>query len=184
MVLHSEFGYFLNLAEHAAYSTFKGHVPRVPDVTVPGDHVGGTEISFLHLAANRFLSRWVQFFGFEFLCEYFSYITSLHSITSRADVSVVSPEIAWASLHKSIPWYRHLYALPFLSLYPVLAYAYFVKYDTWLVSEEWTFLACVSLGAGHALSFLVTRWSTGAKAWVTAKKVNCLEILLSYRLIF
>jgi len=56
----------------------------------------------------------------------------------------------------------------------VLAYAYFVKYDTWLVSEEWTFLACVSLGAGHALSFLVTRWSTGAKAWVTANKVNTL----------
>ena len=31
-------------------------------------------------------------------------------------------------------------------LYPLLAYAYFVKYVNCLKSEEWTFLACVSLG--------------------------------------
>ncbi|KAJ7853494.1 hypothetical protein B0H14DRAFT_2758132 [Mycena olivaceomarginata] len=29
----------------------------------------------------------------------------------------------------------HLYAAPFLSLYPLLAYAYYVKYDEWIVSE-------------------------------------------------
>jgi len=90
-------------------------------------------------------------------------------------VSVESSEIARASLHRSIPWHWHLYGIPFLALYPVLAYAYFVKYDTWLVSEEWTFLACVTLGAGHALSFLVTRWSTGARAWITTRKAHSLE---------
>ncbi|KAH6904318.1 cation-transporting ATPase [Coprinopsis sp. MPI-PUGE-AT-0042] len=74
-----------------------------------------------------------------------------------ASVTVHSPEIERASLHISVPWHKHLYALPFLSLYPLLAYAYFVKYDQWLVSEEWTFLACVSLGAG-------------ARAWITTKK--------------
>jgi cation-transporting ATPase 13A1 len=74
-------------------------------------------------------------------------------------------------LHVAIPWYIHLYTLPFLSLYPLLAYAYYVKYDEWLVSEEWTFLACVVLGAGHALSFLVTKWNAGARAWITTKKV-------------
>ena len=31
-------------------------------------------------------------------------------------------------------------------LYPLLAYAYFIKYVNCLKSEEWTFLACVSLG--------------------------------------
>ena len=31
-------------------------------------------------------------------------------------------------------------------LYPLLAYAYSVKYVNCLKSEEWTFLACVSLG--------------------------------------
>jgi cation-transporting ATPase 13A1 len=40
-----------------------------------------------------------------------------------------------------------------------------------LRSEEWTFLACVLLGAGHALSFLVTRWSAKAKAWITTREV-------------
>ncbi|TFK24085.1 endoplasmic reticulum Ca-transporting P-type ATPase [Coprinopsis marcescibilis] len=90
-------------------------------------------------------------------------------------VNVESPEIERASLHVSIPWHNHLYGLPFLSLYPVLAYAYFEKYDTWLVSEEWTFLACMVLGAGHALSFLVTKWNAGARAWITTRKAASLE---------
>ncbi|OAX38565.1 hypothetical protein K503DRAFT_151206 [Rhizopogon vinicolor AM-OR11-026] len=92
-----------------------------------------------------------------------------------ASVAVQSNEIAKASLHVALPWYTHLYTIPFLSLYPLLAYAYYVKYDDWLKSEEWTFLACVSLGAGHALSFLVTRWSAGAKAWVTTRKARSIE---------
>ena len=95
----------------------------------------------------------------------------------RSSVKVVSSEIAGASLHIGLPWYTHLYTVPFLSLYPVLAYAYFIKYDDWLQSEEWTFLACVSLGLGHALSFLFTRWNTGAKAWITTRKVCSVHIL-------
>ncbi|KIK63938.1 hypothetical protein GYMLUDRAFT_40148 [Collybiopsis luxurians FD-317 M1] len=90
-------------------------------------------------------------------------------------VTVDSSEISRASLHRSLPWYTYLYTVPFLCLYPVLAYAYYVKYDQWLVSEEWTFLACVTLGSGHALSFLVTRWSTGAKAWVETSKSRSIE---------
>jgi cation-transporting ATPase 13A1 len=92
-----------------------------------------------------------------------------------ASVKVHSPEISRASLHVALPWYTHLYTIPFLSLYPVLAYAYYVKYDEWLRSEEWTFLACVSLGAGHALSFLLTKWSAGARAWITTRKARSIE---------
>ena len=47
--------------------------------------------------------------------------------------------------------------LPFLSLYPFLAYTHLDKYDDGLKSEEWTFIACLSLGAGHALSLLAAR---------------------------
>jgi hypothetical protein len=86
-------------------------------------------------------------------------------------VAVVSAEIEHASLHVALPWLWRLYALPFLALYPLLAYAYFVQYDAWLASEEWTFLACTSLGLSHALSFLSTRWSAAARAWITTKKV-------------
>ncbi|KDQ23371.1 hypothetical protein PLEOSDRAFT_62301 [Pleurotus ostreatus PC15] len=93
----------------------------------------------------------------------------------RASVKVESNEIQGASLHIAIPWYTHLYGAPFLSLYPLLAYAYFVKYDDWLVSEEWTFVACVSLGVGHALSFLMTKWNSGARAWITTKKAHSIE---------
>lgn len=96
----------------------------------------------------------------------------------RVAVKVESNEIAAASLHRSLPSYTYLYAVPFLSLYPLLAYAYYIKYDDWLQSEEWTFLACVTLGAGHALSFLVTRWSTGARAWVTTRRVSsCTSVI-------
>jgi hypothetical protein len=90
---------------------------------------------------------------------------------SRASVSVVSPEIERASLHVTLPWYKYLYTVPFLSLYPALAYAYFIKYDDWLGSEEWTFLACTTLGVCHALSFLSTRWHAGARAWITTRRV-------------
>ncbi|KAL4072457.1 hypothetical protein V8B97DRAFT_1959372 [Scleroderma yunnanense] len=90
-------------------------------------------------------------------------------------VQVESPEIARATLHVALPWYTHVYTLPFLSLYPLLAYAYYIKYDDWIKSEEWTFLFCVLLGAGHALSFLVTRWNSAAKAWITTRKAASVE---------
>ncbi|CAK5262273.1 unnamed protein product [Mycena citricolor] len=96
-------------------------------------------------------------------------------LTTMVAVSVESTEIARASLHTRLPVIAHLYALPFLSLYPLLAYAYFIKYDTWLVSEEWTFLACVTLGTTHALSFLVTRWSGAARAWVTTNVAQSIQ---------
>ena len=90
-------------------------------------------------------------------------------------VTIDSPEVSRAFLHTRLPWWTHIYTVPFLSLYPLLAYAYFIKYDDWLKSEEWTFLACVSLGAGHALSFLATRWSTAAKAWITCRKAKTIR---------
>ncbi|KAH9475933.1 Manganese-transporting ATPase 4 [Psilocybe cubensis] len=102
-------------------------------------------------------------------------VRELQQSLTMASVSVVSPEIAQASLHISIPWQRHVYAVPFLCLYPLLAYTYFVKYDEWIVSEEWTFVYCVSLGASHALSFLVTRWNAGARAWITTHRAPSLE---------
>ncbi|THU93320.1 cation-transporting ATPase [Dendrothele bispora CBS 962.96] len=101
----------------------------------------------------------------------------------RVAVVVDSPEISRASLHVSIPWYHYIYATPFLCLYPVLGYAYFIKYDQWLVSEEWTFLACITLGVSHALSFLVTRWSAGIRTWVETRKAwspqeaDCIRIV-------
>ncbi|KIP05730.1 hypothetical protein PHLGIDRAFT_30782 [Phlebiopsis gigantea 11061_1 CR5-6] len=100
-----------------------------------------------------------------------------------ASVKVEFNEIAGATLHRALPWYTYLYTVPFLSLYPLFAYAYYVRYDDWIKSEEWTFLACVALGAGHALSFLVTKWSTGAKAWVETRKAASLADADCIRLI-
>ena len=63
----------------------------------------------------------------------------------------------------------------FLSLYLLLAYAYFIKYDDWQKSEGRTFLVCVSLGADHALGFLATRWSTAARAFRTSRSVGSIQ---------
>ncbi|THG99504.1 hypothetical protein EW145_g7255 [Phellinidium pouzarii] len=87
-------------------------------------------------------------------------------------VRIDSGEVKAASLHARLPLWAHIYCVPFATLYPLFAYAYFVRYDDWLRSEEWTFLACVTLGAGHALSFLVTRWSTTARATITCRPAN------------
>ena len=59
----------------------------------------------------------------------------------------------------------------FLSLYPLLA----------------TFLACVSLGTGHALIFLATRWSTAACAFIicggmrSVRDADCIRIVIVER---
>ena len=63
----------------------------------------------------------------------------------------------------------------FLSLYPLLAYAYLVKHLDRLKSKEWTFLACVSLRAGCALSLLATRWNTAARAFRTCRSVGSVQ---------
>ncbi|CAE6501450.1 unnamed protein product [Rhizoctonia solani] len=91
------------------------------------------------------------------------------------DIAVTSPDIVRASIHKSIPLIWHAYALPFLCLWPVLAYAYYKRYDDWIKSEEWSFIFTVGLGASHALSFLSTRWSAGIRAWVTTSSVTSME---------
>ncbi|KAH7338015.1 endoplasmic reticulum Ca-transporting P-type ATPase [Rhizoctonia solani] len=93
----------------------------------------------------------------------------------RPDIAVTSPDIVRASIHKSIPLIWHAYALPFLCLWPVLAYAYYKRYDDWIKSEEWSFIFTVGLGASHALSFLSTRWSAGIRAWVTTSSVSSME---------
>ena len=87
-------------------------------------------------------------------------------------VAVVSDEIADVTLYRRRPLALHLYAAPFLAFYPLLAYAYFVRYDTWIKSEEWTFVYTVTLVTLHALSFLVTRWSVRARAVITAVGVD------------
>ncbi len=89
--------------------------------------------------------------------------------------AVQSPEIASVTLHKRIPTHLHLYVIPFLSLYPIWAYAYYVKYDEWVRSEEWTFVFSVLLVTGHALSFLITKWSIAAKAATTCFRAKSFE---------
>lgn len=105
------------------------------------------------------------------------------TMCTRVSVTVDSPEIARAYLHASIPKWRYHYIQFFLPLYPLLAYAFYFKYDDWIKSEEWTFLFCVGLGAGNALAFLATRWSTAVRAWETYKSVQSIKEADSIRIV-
>jgi hypothetical protein len=57
--------------------------------------------------------------------------TFTNILNYRASVTAQSNEIAKTSLHVTLAWYTHLYNISFLSLYPLLAYAYYRL--SWLV---------------------------------------------------
>ena len=82
--------------------------------------------------------------------------------------AVDSAEIQAISLHRAVPVWFHLYVLPFLVLYPLAGYAYFVRYDDFIADQANTFIGCVVLLGLHALSWLATRWSVSFRAAVTA----------------
>lgn len=88
---------------------------------------------------------------------------------------IVSPDIASVALYTPTPPLLRLYALPFLALYPLLSYAYHVRYDDWVKSQEWTFLYTVGLASLHSLAFLATKWSVRARAWITARPARSLK---------
>ena len=87
-----------------------------------------------------------------------------------------SDEIASVTLHKRSPLLLHAYVLPFLFLYPLLAYTYYVKYDEWVKSEEWTFVYTAGLLTAHALTYLATHWSVQAKALFTSTSVDAVDM--------
>ncbi|KAI9281085.1 P-type ATPase [Sporodiniella umbellata] len=84
---------------------------------------------------------------------------------------VQSERVASASLLVPLSRQWHFYVWPFFTiLYPAFSFAYFYKYDTYLGSEEWTFVALGSIISLHALSFLVCQWSVDLKALFTCVK--------------
>lgn len=91
----------------------------------------------------------------------------------RTQTLVQSERVASASLLVPLPRRWHLYIWPFASMfYPVFSYVYFFHYDTYLGSEEWTFVALGSIITLHALTFLVCQWSVDLKALFTCVRVS------------
>ncbi|ORX58242.1 cation-transporting ATPase [Hesseltinella vesiculosa] len=87
-----------------------------------------------------------------------------------AQTLIQSPRIASASLLVPLSRQWHLYVWPFMILYPLFMYAYYIEYDTYLRSEEWTFVYLVSILVLHGLTFLSGQWSVSIKARTTCLK--------------
>ncbi|GAA5938227.1 hypothetical protein JCM1841_000925 [Sporobolomyces salmonicolor] len=90
-------------------------------------------------------------------------------------VRVESNDIASLTLVTPLPLWARIYVLPWLALYPLAYYAFYIEYDRYIQSIEWTFLLCICLFGGHALSFLFTRWSIGFRARGEARHVTDMD---------
>ncbi|WFD32787.1 putative cation-transporting ATPase 1 [Malassezia sp. CBS 17886] len=102
---------------------------------------------------------------------------------SSGRVAVQSDEIASVSLHKQLPFLLHWYVFPFLFAYPLLAYAFLARYDTWVRSEEWSFVYIAGVLSLHALTFLATQWSVRARALITTVSASSLAAADMVRLV-
>ncbi|GAA6030029.1 hypothetical protein JCM8097_009222 [Rhodosporidiobolus ruineniae] len=90
-------------------------------------------------------------------------------------VPVQSPDIDRTVLLSPLPLWARIYVLPWLALYPLCYHLFYNQYDTYIQSIEWTFLLCILLFGGHALSFLFTRWSINFRSRAEARRVSTLE---------
>ncbi|GAA5974104.1 hypothetical protein JCM11641_003436 [Rhodosporidiobolus odoratus] len=98
------------------------------------------------------------------------------SVFKGGSIPVQSPDIASTVLLNPLPLWARSYVLPWLVLYPIAYHAFYNRYDDWIKSIEWTFLLCILLFGGHALSFLFTRWSIAFKSRAEAVRVNNLDV--------
>lgn len=96
-------------------------------------------------------------------------------IFSGGTVPVISPDIATLTLVTPLPLLFRIYIGPWLLLYPLAAYAFYIEYDTYIKSIEWSFLLSIALFGGHALSFLMTRWSIAFRSRGEARHVSDLQ---------
>ncbi|KAL8291698.1 hypothetical protein RQP46_001956 [Phenoliferia psychrophenolica] len=87
-------------------------------------------------------------------------------------VEVESLDIASLTLVTPLPFAARVYIGPWLVLYPLAAYAFYGNYDKYIKSIEWSFLLCIVLFGGHALSFLGTRWSIAFRSRGEARHVT------------
>lgn len=118
---------------------------------------------------------------------------AINSTFTNGKVDVVSPDIESLSLCTGLPLFARVYIGPWLLLYPLAAYAFYIEYDRYIKSigaaysfferrkvadvvrplrAEWSFLLCICLFGGHALSFLSTRWSVGFRSRGEARHVT------------
>ncbi|CAO3617333.1 unnamed protein product [Cunninghamella blakesleeana] len=83
---------------------------------------------------------------------------------------IQSPRIAAAALLQPLARQWHLYIWPFTILYPFFLYMYYVEYNLYLGSEEWTFVTLTSIIVLQAMIFLSGQWNVKIKARITCLK--------------
>ncbi|KAF2402101.1 hypothetical protein EJ06DRAFT_508445 [Trichodelitschia bisporula] len=82
---------------------------------------------------------------------------------------VDNPQIRGASLHNPLPPSLHLYAWPFLVIWPIFFAVYLspTRYERHIGGQEWTFVFAGSIFSLQALVWLSTKWSVDVRALFT-----------------
>ncbi|TIB39582.1 hypothetical protein E3P86_01063 [Wallemia ichthyophaga] len=89
-------------------------------------------------------------------------------------VKINSQSISSISLHNSLPIFLRIYFLWF-AFYPFLFYAYYFEYEYYLVSEEYSLMACLFVFGGQALCWLGGRWGMSWRTLTECYKANSLQ---------
>ncbi|TIB78800.1 hypothetical protein E3Q23_00623 [Wallemia mellicola] len=87
---------------------------------------------------------------------------------------ISSQSISSISLHNSLPLFFRIYFIWF-GFYPFLINAYYFEYDKYLQSEEYTFMACLFVFGGQALSWLGGRWGMGWRTLTECTNARSLQ---------
>ena len=85
-----------------------------------------------------------------------------------------NPQIKTATLHNPLPLYAHLYAWPFLLIWPAFLAFYLSeeRYNIYIAGPEWTFVWTATIITFQSLAWLVTKWNVNLDALFTATKAK------------
>ena len=97
-------------------------------------------------------------------------------VCTRAPL-VDNSQIRSATLHNPLPTYAHLYAWPFLFVWPIFLALYLSeeRYNTYIGAPEWTFVWSGSIITLQTLAWLVTKWDVNIDAIFTTSKAKSVE---------
>lgn len=96
---------------------------------------------------------------------------------------VPNPTIAEATLHNPIATALRPYVWPFVFLYPIFSYYYFLHYDEYIGGQEWTFVFLGSIISLQLLLWLMPFWNVEIDRLFKTTVANSVETAKLIRLV-
>ncbi|KAK5728952.1 putative cation-transporting ATPase 1 [Elasticomyces elasticus] len=90
---------------------------------------------------------------------------------------VTNAQIEQATLHNPLPFWLHVYVLPFTAIWPLFFSVYLSeeRYNKYINGQEWTFVFAGTIVTFQSLLWLMTFWNVNLRAWFTATRAKTIE---------